>query len=487
LLLFVAAEILTLHDAPAMMMQDEAINAIRELLGPKGWIGGEDRRSLEPYLEEERGRYHGEAFGVARPETTEQVAAVVRICAEATIPIVPQGGNTGLVGGAVPHGGIVLTTERMTKIRNMDALNQTITAEAGVILADIQKAAEDAGALFPLSLAAEGSCRIGGNIATNAGGTNVLRYGNAREQVLGLEVVLPDGRIWDGLRGLRKDNSGYDLKQLFIGSEGTLGVITAAVLQLRARPSNRETALVAMESFEAAGQLLSGIRDSLGDDLTAAEVMGRVAVQSAFDHIPGIKDPFSETHEVYLLVEAAGAGSDLRGRLESVLAEGMEAGQASDAVIAETIGQAKDIWRIRETIPEAQKQIGGSIKHDVSVPVSRVAEFIKRGSELAEREISGVRVCAFGHLGDGNIHFNLSQPEDADKEQFLEKWERMNRIIHDLVAEMDGSFAAEHGVGAMKRNDLKRYRSEVEIDLMRRLKATLDPEGIMNPGKVLPD
>jgi D-lactate dehydrogenase (cytochrome) len=470
-----------------MTREREAISAIHDAVGSKGWIDGGDKRALEPYLEEQRGRYHGSALGVARPATTAQVATVVKACAKAKIAVIPQGGNTGLVGGGVPQGGIVLATDRMNRIRDLDPVNFTITAEAGVILADVQRAAEDSGALFPLSLAAEGSCRIGGNIATNAGGVNVLRYGNARDMVLGLEVVLPDGRIWNGLRGLRKDNSGYDIKQLFIGSEGTLGVITAAVLSLHPRPRFRETALAALNDYAAAGDLLAAARNGLGNELTALEVMGRMAVQLVFDHVPGLIDPFAETYPVYVLIEVAGNSLDLRQRLESALGGAMESGVVRNAVIAENISQAKELRQIRESIPAAQKRIGGSIKHDVSLPVSRIAEFVGRAGALAENEIPGVRVCAFGHLGDGNIHFNLSQPEGADTKAFLDRWEAMNRLIHDLVAEMDGSFAAEHGIGMMKRNDLKRYRSAVEIELMARIKKTIDPDGIMNPGKVLPD
>ena len=473
-----------------MTGEREAIDAIRDAVGPKGWIdggGNGDKGALEPYLQEQRGRYHGSALGIARPETTKQAAFVVRACAGAGIPVVAQGGNTGLVGGGVPQGGIVLATDRMNRIRGLDQANLTVTAEAGVILADLQRAAEDAGALFPLSLGAEGSCRIGGIVGTNAGGINVLRYGNTRRLVLGLEVVLPDGRIWNGLRGLRKDNSGYDLKQLFIGSEGTLGVITAAVLALHARPSFRETALTALTGYAAAGDLLAAAQNKLGNELTAVEVMGRMAVQSVFDHIPGLTDPFAETYPVYILIEVAGDSPDLRRRLESALGESMEKGIVLNAVIAENIAQSRDLRRIRESIPEAQKHLGGSIKHDISVPVSHVAEFIDRASALAEKEIPGVRVCAFGHLGDGNIHFNLSQPVDADKDAFLGQWQAMSRLIHDLVAAMDGSFAAEHGIGMMKRDDLKRYRSAVEINLMAKIKKAFDPEGIMNPGKVLPD
>jgi len=402
-----------------MTGEREALAAIRDAVGPKGWIDGGDKETLEPYLEEQRGRYHGSALGIARPETTAQTALVVGACAGAKIPVVAQGGNTGLVGGGVPLGGIVLATERMNRIRGLDPVNLTVTAEAGVILADVQRAAEDAGALFPLSLGAEGSCRVGGIIATNAGGVNVLRYGSTRQLVLGLEVVLPDGRVWNGLRGLRKDNSGYDLKQLFIGSEGTLGVITAAVLALHARPAFRETALAALTDYAAAGDLLAAARNRLGNELTAVEVMGRMAVQSVFDHIPGLTDPFAETYPVYVLIEVAGDSPDLRRRLESALGESMEKGIVLNAVIAENIAQSRDLWRIRETIPEAQKHLGGSIKHDISVAVSRVAEFIDRASALAEKEIPGVRVCAFGHLGDGNIHFNLSQPVDADTDAFL--------------------------------------------------------------------
>lgn len=464
---------------------DSLLSAIREIVGPNGWI--DDPADLEPYLIEERGLYHGACMAVVRPSTTEQLAEVVRLCADAGVPVVPQGGNTGLVGGGVPDGGIVLSTARLNRIRAIDPVNRTITLEAGVILADVQTAAEDAGALFPLSLGAEGSCRIGGNLATNAGGMTVVRYGNARDMVLGLEVVLPDGRVWDGLRGLRKNNTGYDLKQVFLGSEGTLGIITAAVLKLYPQPRVSETALIAVPTVQAALDLFNRTNEQAGDTLTAFEFMARTGIDFAVKHVPDIVDPLTERYPFYALVKLTStqANAPLKDTLESILADAFEDGLVEDAVIAASKAQADALWRIRESIPEGQKPEGGSIKNDVSVPLSRVPEFIERATNAVEQAMPGIRVVPFGHLGDGNIHFNLSQPVGADSRAFLAEWDRFDRIVADIATGLGGSFSAEHGIGRLKRIDMTRYKSDVEIDLMRTLKRALDPKNIMNPGKVV--
>jgi FAD/FMN-containing dehydrogenase len=461
------------------------LQAIRDTVGPKGWIKHPDE--LQPYLREERGLFVGKCAAVVLPANTDELSRVVKLCADAVIPVVPHGGNTGLVGGGVPRGGIVLSTVRLDRIRCLDPVNRTVTVEAGAILADVRAAADEAGAMFPLSLAAEGSCRIGGNLATNAGGINVLRYGNARDLVLGLEVVLPDGRVWNGLRGLRKDNTGYDLKQLFLGSEGTLGIITAAILKLFAKPRESETALAAVPSVGAAVELFQRLNEVAGDALTAFELMGRIAVDFCVRHIAGCFQPFRERHPWYVLVTVSSPRRQdtLRDILEDALGEALESGIVLDALVARSEAQAAQLWRLRESLPEAQKYEGGSIKNDVSVPLSRVAEFVDRASRTAEEALPGIRVVAFGHLGDGNIHFNLSQPVGMNRQSYLAHWDRIERLVSDIAAELDGSFSAEHGIGELKRASLLRYKSEVEIDLMRRLKRALDPDNIMNPGKIL--
>ncbi|MDA1088895.1 MAG: FAD-binding oxidoreductase [Proteobacteria bacterium] len=457
-------------------------SAIKDAVGPKGWSTDSER--IEAHVTERRGLWHGHCDLVVSPASTDEVAQVMSICHDAGIAVVPQGGNTGLVGGGVPEGGIALSLSRLNSIRNIDAANNTMTVDAGCILADVQAAAAAEDRLFPLSLGAEGSCQIGGNLATNAGGVQVLRYGNARDLVLGLEVVLPDGRVWEGLKALRKDNTGYDLKHLFIGAEGTLGVITAAVLKLYPLPQSRETALAALGNADDALRLFLRAGSEAGDALTAFEYISRQSLDITVTHIPGLKDPLEAAHDCYALIELSGADG-IKDALEQVLAGAMEDGIVEDAVIAASGAQAAELWRIRETIPEAQITAGASIKHDVSVPVSKVPEFLVRAQQIVEKEIPGVRVCAFGHLGDGNIHFNLSQPKAADGEAFLAEWKKINRLVHDLVHEMGGSFSAEHGIGVLKRDDLKRYTSAVELELMQALKQTLDPKGIMNPGKVL--
>ncbi len=439
------------------------------------------------YLVEARGLYRGFALAVVRPRDTEEVAFVVRECAAAGVAIVPQGGNTGLVGGGVPFGNVVLSLARLDRIREVDSVNATLTVEAGCTLKAVQDAAEAVDSLFPLSLASEGSCRIGGNLATNAGGTAVLRYGNARELVLGLEVVLADGRIWNGLKGLRKDNTGYDLKNLFIGSEGTLGVITAAVLKLFPRPRAKVTAFAGMASPADALRLFERLRKEAGEALTAFEYMPRFALEIVLKHARGAVRPLAGDHASYALIELASPreDADLQGVFESVLSEAIEEGLVEDATIGASEAQNRALWFLREMLSEVQGHEGGSIKHDVSVPVSRVAEFVEVASAACEAAMPGVRVCPFGHFGDGNIHFNLSQPVGMDKAEFLAEWERFNHIVHDIVQAMNGSISAEHGIGLLKRDELPHYKDPVAIDLMRTLKAALDPQNVLNPGKVV--
>ncbi|HLI11131.1 MAG TPA: FAD-binding oxidoreductase [Alphaproteobacteria bacterium] len=474
--------------AVAKLVPADALAAIKAAVGAKGWI--DDPAEMERYLLDERRLYRGRTPLIVRPATTAEVAAVVGICARHRIPVVPQGGNTGLVGGSVPHehgGEILLSLARMSRIRAIDPLNYTMTAEAGCILANLQKAAEDADRLFPLSLAAEGSCMIGGNLSTNAGGVAVLRYGNARELVLGLEVVLPDGRIWDGLTALRKDNTGYDLKQLFVGGEGTLGVITAAVLKLFPRPRQTVTAFVAVPTPHAALELLARAREGSGDQLSAFELMPRFAVDIVLRHIAGNNDPLAKRYEHYVLLEftTADAAGNLAERVENLLGAAMEAGLVQDATIAANEAQAKALWRIRESIPEAQKFEGGGIKHDVAVPVSRVADFIMEAKAACEAHEPKARVLAFGHLGDGNVHFNLCPPLESDPAAFQSRWEEFNHIVHEIVVGMGGSISAEHGIGRLKRGEFHHYAPAVELDMMRAVKRALDPHNLMNPGKVI--
>lgn len=461
---------------------------IAEVVGPHGLIDSPEEK--RPYLREERGRYFGQTPFVVRPASTEEVSRVVALCAQAEVPIVPQGGNTGLVGGSIPHEQgeeILLSLGRMNRIRALDPENFTITVEAGCILQQIQEAAAEVDRLFPLSLGAEGSCQIGGNLSTNAGGVQVLRYGNMRDLVLGLEVVLPDGRIWNGLRSLRKDNTGYDLKQLFIGAEGTLGIITAAVLKLYARPREIVTAFVALRDPEAAVQLLGRCRASSGESVTSFELLPRIALDFAFRHVAGCKDPMAKPHSWYMLIELFGGRErgGLREALEETLMAAYEEGLVADASIAETEAQRADFWRLREGIVEAQRFEGGSIKHDVSVPVSAVPSFIEEASKAVAQACPGIRPVAFGHVGDGNVHFNLSQPEGADTAAFLARWEELTRLVHDIVHRFDGSISAEHGIGRMKREENFRFKSELELEMMRRVKQAFDPGNLMNPGKLL--
>jgi FAD/FMN-containing dehydrogenase len=463
------------------------VDALRLRLGDMAVVS--DAAGLAEHLIEPRGLYQGQALAAVFPRTTEEVSLCVRICAEAGVPVVPHGGNTGLVGGGVPQGGVVLSLTKLDQVRSIDPLNATVTVDGGCILQKVQEAADEAGFLFPLSLASEGSCRIGGNLATNAGGTAVLRYGNMRELALGLEVVLADGRIWHGLKGLRKDNTGYDLRDLFIGSEGTLGIITGAVLKLFPKPKTRTTAFIGCAGPHEALGVFERFRAVAGGYLTAFEYIPRFGLEIVLRHVPGAVKPLADAHHSYALIELSSpqAQSDLQGIMETVLASAIEDGLVEDATVGASEGQNKALWLLREMLSDVQAREGGSIKHDVAVPVSRVADFIVTATLACERALEGLRVCAFGHFGDGNIHFNLSQPVGMDRPDFLSRWQQFNRIVHDIVDGMDGSIAAEHGIGMIKRGELALYKDPVALDMMRAVKQALDPRNIMNPGKVLPE
>ena len=432
-----------------------------------------------PYTTDWRKQYRAHALCVLRPANTAEVAALVGLCAREGIAVVPQGGNTGLCGGSVPTGArreVVLSLSRMNRIREIDALNDTMTVEAGCVLAAIQQAADAAGRLFALSLAAEGSCQIGGNLSTNAGGVNVLRYGNAREQVLGLEVVLPDGRVWDGLRSLRKDNTGYDLKQLFLGAEGTLGVITAAVLKLHPQPTASATAWIALQSPARAVALLAHLHQRLGERISAFELVSRLCLEAVLEHAPAMRDPLPRAHPWYVLAEFADSGhaAALAAQVQPPLADCPEL--ADDAVLASSTSQSQALWKIREAIPEAQFF---NVKHDVSVPVSRVPELIERAGSALQASFPGQPVYCFGHIGDGNIHYNVGD------QALLARRGEVNRVVYDAVAALGGSISAEHGLGQLKREDIARHKAPLELELMRALKKALDPRDVMNPGKVL--
>lgn len=446
-----------------------------------------DPLDMAPYATDWRGRYSGQPLCVVRPANTEEVAAVVCACVSAGVPVVPQGGNTGLCGGATPTvGEVVLSLTRLNKIRSIDTHNNTLTVEAGCTLAAVRSAAQASGRLFPLSLAAEGTATIGGNLATNAGGVQVLRYGNMRDLCLGIEVVLPDGRVWNGLRALRKDNTGYDLKHLFIGAEGTLGIITAAVLKLFSRPRAVATAWASTPSPAAAVALLTRLREKIGGRVTAFELVGRSGLDLVLRHIPGSRDPLPDPSAWQVLIELSDTmQTDLVEPLAEVLAAAQQSGEVQDAALATNEAQARAFWALREHIAEAQKIEGFSIKHDIALPVSHLAEFIHRCDAELAAAFPGVRIVCFGHLGDGNLHYNQSQPTRQDNAAFIARTEEVSRIVHDLVHALGGTISAEHGIGQLKRDALLRYKSAVEIDLMRSVKQSLDPLGLMNPGKIL--
>lgn len=465
------------------------IEKIRQAVGPQGVLTA--AADLDPYVVDWRGVYRGTTAAVVRPANTAEVAAVMKICAETCTPVVPQGGNTGMCGASVPSAGggeIVLALARMNRVLEVDPLNNTLTAEAGCVLAAIQQAAADADRLFPLSLGAEGSCQIGGNLSTNAGGINVLRYGNTRDLVLGLEVVLPDGRIWKGLRGLRKDNTGYDLKHLFIGAEGTLGIITAATLKLFPRPAANATAWMAVRDPEAALQLLALMRLHCNDRITAFELISRHSLELVWQHIPGTRDPIAEPHPWYVLTELADAGDEsaLRADLERALETALNKELVVDAVIAENHTQAQALWHLRESIPEGVRQAPVMVyRHDIAVAVGRIPEFIREAQAALEARFPDVRLICFGHLGDGNLHYNAYLPDRLRSDAAARDAHDVTETVYDIVQQYGGSFSAEHGIGLSKVAELARYKSAVELDLMRTVKHALDPQGLLNPGKVL--
>ena len=447
-----------------------------------------DAADVAPYVQDWRGAFRGAALAVVCPGSTEEVAGAVRLCRREGAPVVAQGGNTGMCGGAIPDArgsSVVIALRRMNRVLDVDARTDTLTVEAGCVLAAVQEAAASAGRLFPLSLAAEGSCQIGGNLSTNAGGVNVLRYGNARDLALGLEVVLPDGTVWNGLRALRKDNRGYDLKQLFIGAEGTLGIITKAVLKLFPRPDARVSAWLGLPDPEASVAILQRLRAQCADVLVAYELIGSSCIDLVLRHVPGTRNPMPDRHPWYVLLDLAGAGDEaaLRGALERILLEEADRGRLGDAVIAQTLAQVQGLWRLRESIPEATRAEGPALRSDVAVAVSEIPRFIDRANAAVHSAMPGVRVVCFGHVGDGNLHFNVLPPPESHPAQ---DWAKpLYTVLYDVVHELGGSFSAEHGVGQAKRDELRRYKSEIEIAMMRSLKQAFDPLTLMNPGKIL--
>ena len=460
------------------------IDELKAIVGDSGWSNDPD--VLAPHLTEWRDRIRGDTSIMVSPQTTSQVSDIIKACAAARVAVVPQGGNTGLCGGAIPDSSgeqVLLSLSRLDTIRKTDVDDSSIVVDAGCILADVQQAARAVGRFFPLSLSAEGSCQIGGNLATNAGGINVLRYGTARQQVLGLEVVLADGTVWEGLRSLRKDTAGYDMKQLFIGSEGTLGVITAAALKLYPDPGETTTSLLALSAVDDAVELLALMRERLGGRVQAFELMSERCLRFVERHVRDARVPLESNSPWYVLCDAA--GDDAYARLERVLAVAMENGLLNEAVIAKNQTEADRLWRMRHSISEAQKPEGMSLKHDISVPIGGIGTFLRRGDALLEQLAPEARLVAFGHVGDGNLHYNISQPVGAEPIQFRDSGEQLTAGIYDLVDELGGSFSAEHGVGVFKKDQLRRYRGGAELSLMRAMKAALDPNNTLNPGKVI--
>jgi FAD/FMN-containing dehydrogenase len=456
-------------------------------VGPRGW--SVEPGQLAAHAAEQWGAWRGCAPVLLRPASTQEVADLLKLCHELDVPVVPQGGNTGLVGAGVPDESgrlAVLSLGRLNRIREIDALNDTITVEAGCVLEAVQNAALEAGRLFPLALGAQGSCQIGGNLSSNAGGVNVLRYGMARSLVLGLEVVLADGRVWDGLRALRKDNTGYDLKQLFIGAEGTLGVITAAVLRLLPLPRERQTAWLAVASPRAAVELLALFRGRLGETVSSFELLAGECVDLVVRYLPGARAPLARRAPWYILAEVAWSLEEgLGAQLEQVLEEALRADLIQDGVVAKSEAQRTSLWALRENPTEAMAREGAVLRHDIAVPVSRVPDLIERAGAELVRAVPGVRIMPFGHVGDGNIHYNLLQPEAITGEAFYARRDDVQRLVFDVVEALGGSISAEHGIGRLKRDELMRRKSPVELALMRQLKATLDPKGILNPGAVI--
>ncbi|MFZ6772440.1 FAD-binding oxidoreductase [Undibacterium sp. SXout7W] len=467
---------------------NEFLESCRHLIGEQYVLTlSED---ISTFLTDWRQRASGKALAVLLPASTSEVAALVRLCKQFAVPIVPQGGNTGLVLGSIPDSSgnaVLMSLRRLNLVRDIDHANNTITVEAGCLLQQVQQAASNANRLYPLSLASEGSCTVGGNLSTNAGGTAVLRYGNARELCLGIEVVTASGDIWDGLRGLRKDNTGYDLRDLFIGAEGTLGIITAAVLKLYPEPKAKITAFVSLSTPDAALQLLSLTQEKLGSTLTCFELMSHACLQLVSKHFTQCTSPFASPDAQYVLLELSDHESEDHAAklMEQVLKSALEKNYINDAVIATSLAQASALWSLRENISAAQATEGKNIKHDISVPVSQIPAFIADTDDLLQRDFNGCRIVCFGHMGDGNLHYNVSPPTDMSDIQFLEHQTAINRIVHDNVHRFHGSISAEHGLGALKRDEIKRYKSAIELDLMRTLKHALDPGNLMNPGKLI--
>lgn len=463
----------------------QLIESLRQIVGHRHVLTQDV--DTAPYLTDWRGNYTGKALAVVLPASTDEVARVVTLCAATRTAIVPQGGNTGLVGGGIPDASatqIVLSLKRMNRVRGVDAANCALAVEAGAILQNVQAAADEAGLYFPLSLAAEGSCTIGGNLSTNAGGTAVLRYGNTRDLVLGIEAVLPDGRVWDGMKALRKDNTGYDLKHLMMGAEGTLGIITACVLKLYPKPRNVVTAMVAVRTPADAIALLARARETLGDRVSGIELMARNTIAHTLALFPAMQEPFSQAHDWQVLLELTDTMTEtpLDDALAGTLAPMFDSGAVADAVIATSKAQQQAMWSIREHIPEAEKQRGKSVKHDIALPISRIPEFITRANAALQAAFPNAEVICFGHVGDGNLHYNLSFPGSAPS---AEQTATANKIVYDLLDELDGSISAEHGLGQLKRDEITKHKSVVALDAMRAIKRALDPHNIMNPGKVL--
>src|SRR6195952_1102912 len=465
-------------------LSPELIARFKSIVGDKYAVT--DLGEIAPYLTEERNLFHGHSPLVLRPGSTAEVADICKLATEHEIALVPQGGNTGLVGGQTPHNGeVVISMRRMDKIRDVDTASNTMTCDAGVVLQIAQQRANEVDRLFPLSLGAEGSCTIGGNLSTNAGGTAALAYGVAREMAIGLEVVLADGRVLNGLSKLKKDNTGYDLRNLFIGAEGTLGIITAATLKLFPRPRAVETAFVGLKSLADALILLAISQNEAAGSLTSFELLADIAVDFSVRHGIDVRHPLADRHPWYVLMELSSSRDDARAALESILAEGLEGGIVDDAVIAISLSQRAAFWKLRDEMSAAQKPEGGSIKHDISVPVAAVPDFIEQANAAVVKLIPGSRPVPFGHLGDGNIHYNVSQPIGADSADFLGRWHEVNAAVFDIVLRMGGSISAEHGIGVLKRDELPDVKDKVAIELMRGIKAMLDPLGIITPGKVL--
>jgi FAD/FMN-containing dehydrogenase len=475
---------MNLAQNPLPPLAPELIPRFRSIVGDKYAVT--EASDVVAYVTEERGLFHGRSPLVLRPGSTAEVSAICKLATEHRIALVPQGGNTGLVGGQTPHNGeVVVSTRRLDRIRDIDTASNTMTCESGVVLQVAQQKAADVDRLFPLSLGAEGSCTIGGNLSTNAGGTAALAYGVAREMALGLEVVLADGRILNGLSKLKKDNTGYDLRNLFIGAEGTLGIITAATLKLFPKPRAVETAFVGLKSPVDALKLLTIAQNEAAGTLTSFELLSDIAVDFSVRHGIGIRDPLAGKHAWYVLMELSSPREDSRATLESILELGMQQGIVDDAAIAANLGQRQAFWKLRDEMSAAQKPEGGSIKHDISVPVAAVPAFIAQANAAVVKLVPGARPVPFGHLGDGNIHYNVSQPIGADTADFMGRWHEVNAAVFEIVLRMGGSISAEHGIGVLKRDELPDVKDKVAIELMRAIKSTLDPLGIMNPGKVL--